>query len=73
MPANAYEYFVGRTNARIVKLLDENPEISQTILRLLEEMVEFADHKGVSPRKLGIHDAVIHQDGTFQGRIVKLR
>lgn len=73
MPASAYEYFVGRTNARVVRLLDDNPQISTMILRLLEEMVEHADHRGVKPKDLGIADARITHDGHFSGRIVLRR
>lgn len=70
MPASAYEVFAGRSNARIVKLLDDNPEISMMVQRLLEEMVEHADRRGVKPKDLGIKDAVITPDGRFMGRIV---
>lgn len=73
MPANPYEYFVGRSNARIVRLLEENPDIAQMVMTLLESMVEYCDDIGVDPAQVGIYNGRIESDGTFYGQLRRSR
>ncbi len=63
MSENAYQYFVGRQNARIVQLLERNREIAATVQAVLEQTVEFCDHRGLDFDKLKVRDATISQEG----------
>lgn len=71
MPQSAFEYFLGRENARIVQLLEDNREIAETIQGLLERMVEYCHHKGIDPRTVAIRDPYITHDGEVMFRLVQ--
>lgn len=71
MPENAFQYFLGRKSARVVKLLEDNNEVAEYMQGLLEELVQVADKAGVPYRKLGIRDAFIHGPSmTVRARVV---
>lgn len=59
MAENAFQYFQGRTNSRVVGLLERNHDVSRTILGLLEALVQFADEKGVPVERVKLHDAYL--------------
>jgi ketopantoate reductase len=60
MPENAFQFFLGRKNAKLVKLLEENTEVSEFFQGILEELVAVADKEGVPYSRLGVRDAFIH-------------
>lgn len=46
MPESAFGYFLGRRNARVVRLLEDNHSVAATIQGLLEHLVDVAADKG---------------------------
>jgi hypothetical protein len=71
VPSNAFEYFLGRQNARIVKVLEDNRDISEAIQGLLERIVEHCDQRGIPPHKVAIRDPYITHDGEVMFRLVR--
>jgi|OpeIllAssembly_1097287.scaffolds.fasta_scaffold00003_12 hypothetical protein len=59
MAETAFQYFQGRTNSRVVNLLERNHDVSKVVLGLLEALVQFADDKGVPIERVKLHDAYL--------------
>jgi len=70
MPSNAFEYFLQRRNARLVRMLERNREIAEMIQGLLENIEEHCVNKGLDVAKVGIRDAFVTSDGVVTLRIV---
>lgn len=73
MPANAFEFFLQRRNARVVQLLEQNDSVSGALQGLLEHLVDFADDKGVPFRDLDLNDAHVTRDNQLVARILVKR
>ncbi len=69
MPANAFEFFMGRQNARVVMLLEKNHDLSGAVQGLLERVVDFCNAKGLDASKVIVRDAHITEDGYVQFRL----
>lgn len=72
MPTNAFEFFLGRQNARVVKLLEQNHDVSAALQGLLEHLVSVAEDRGVEFRDLALEDVFVAGDN-LRGRIVVKR
>lgn len=59
MAENAFQYFQGRTNSRVVSLLERNHDVSSAVMGLLNALVQFADDKGVPIERVKLHDAFV--------------
>ena len=59
MAENAFQHFQGRTNSRVVSLLERNHDVSGVIMGLLNALVQFADDKGVPIERVKLNDAFI--------------
>lgn len=55
--ASAYEYFLNRDNARLVRLLERNHDVSAAIQGLLESAVAYCDQKGMPYERLKMRGA----------------
>ena len=73
MASNAFEFFLERKNARIVKLLEQNHSISGALQGLLEHLVEFADEKGVPYPDIELADVHVTRDSMLVARIYAKR
>lgn len=69
MPANAFEYFMGRQNRRVVDLLEQNHDLSGAVQGLLERIVDFCNAKGLNVAEVIVRDAYITEDGYVQFRL----
>ena len=69
MPANAYEYFVGRENRRLVRMLERNHDLAAMVQGLLEFLVEYCDRTGRSVDDVTIDRPSVTIDGFVQFRI----
>jgi hypothetical protein len=65
VPENAFQYFLGRQNARIVQLLERNPDIAGTIQALLEHLVIYCDEEGVDFEHVRLIEPHISPDGRY--------
>lgn len=72
MPENAFEVFLGRQNARVVRLLEQNHSVSGAIQGLLEHLVSVAEDRGVDFADLELEDVFVAGDN-LRGRIVVKR
>lgn len=72
MPTSAFEYFLGRRNARVVDLLERNESVSATLQGLLEHLVDVADEKGCRFEDLEL-DSPFVQGEYLKARIVAKR
>lgn len=61
MPQNALEFFIGRTNARVVDLLETNRSLAVTLQGLFEQMGVIAQEKGVPLAHVKLRDVFIHE------------
>ncbi len=59
MPQNAFEYFIGRENARLVDLLEKNPGVSAVIQGLLEAAVNYCEQRGCRFEQLRLVDSYV--------------
>ena len=65
MADNGFEVFNGQRNARVVKLLRDNPDVSGTIQALLEHMVEWADEHGCEFKDIRLIEPHVSPDGRY--------
>lgn len=72
MAENAFQYFLGRQNARVVKLLEQNHGVSAALQGLLEHLVAVAEDRGVEFSDLQLEDVFVAGDN-LRGRIVVKR
>lgn len=71
MPENALQYFMGRRQAAVVRLLEQNEDVSSFIQALLEHLVEYADKEGLRFGDIKIDRPFITNDGVIKGRLVR--
>lgn len=72
MARSAYEVLESR-NSQIVRLLDENRSVSGFIQALVEHLVDYANHRGVSFRDIEISTPHIGDDAYLRARILTRR
>lgn len=70
MATNPYEHFVGRENQKMVRLLEENREVSEFFYTVLQHLVDHANAKGKAFKDLQIHDPFVSSDGYIRARVV---
>lgn len=73
MPENAFGYFLQRKNARIVRLLETNHNVSGAIQGLLEHLTDFADEKGVRFDQVVIDNLHVTRDDQLVARLLVKR
>jgi hypothetical protein len=56
---NAFEYFLARENARVVRLLERNHDVSAAIQGLLESAVNYCEQKGMPFERLKLRNAYV--------------
>lgn len=69
MATNAFEFFMGRQNARVVHLLERNHNVSGALQGILEHMVSVADAEGVPFEDVSLEDVFV-SGRHLQGRIL---
>jgi hypothetical protein len=69
VPSSAFEYFVGQENRKVVRLLEENRDISQFFMSLLDHLVKHCEATGTSFRDLQIQDPYVSPDGYIRARV----
>jgi hypothetical protein len=60
MPTSAFEYFLGRRNARVVSLLERNEGVAAMLQGLLEHLVDVAEERGVPFEDLVVDRPFVH-------------
>ena len=69
MPESAFEVFQGRRNARIVRMLEENPHVSAFMQGILETLIDHCEETGIDYRLIKVADPYLTRDGYFTARI----
>lgn len=72
MPANAFEFFLNRQNARAVQLLERNHSVAGALQGIIEHLVSVAEDEGVPFEDLRLEDVFV-AGGYLRGRIVLQR
>jgi hypothetical protein len=64
VPANAFEFFLQRENARRVDLLEKNLDVSEAMISMLDALVAYSNARGVPFEHLEIvgPDCFSHDD-----------
>lgn len=70
MPATAFEVFVGRENQKVVRLLEQNRDVSQFVMSVLDHLVKHCEATGTHFRDLQIRDPYVSPDGYIRARVV---
>ena len=60
---------MGRQNARVVDLLEQNRDLSGAVQGLLERIVDFCNAKGLDVSKVIVRDAYVTEDGYVSFRL----
>ena len=70
MATTPMEYFVGRGNQRMVRLLEQNQEVSEFFYAVLQHLVDHANATGRSFADLRIRDPFVSSDGYIRARVI---
>lgn len=69
MATSAFEYFLGRENARIVRFLERNHSVSSFMQALVAHLTEFAEKNHLRPEDLELELPYIAHDEFIRARV----
>jgi len=65
MPDSPFAHFLNQSNTRMVKLLEQNTDVSAFVYALLDHLVIYCEHAGVEYKNIKLRDTHISADGQY--------